>query len=373
MLKNRLMAIINLNEDNIATQELIKDRPLACLPLFGRYRVIDFILSNISNANISNVGVFSQRKTRSLYDHLGDGEPWDLDRIKDGLFIFSQQYEIHEKQMSGDIYTIFENLDYIENSSQEYILIATPYMIFNINFNKIFEEHLNSSAYITALYKSIDNADRDFFRSVTYNIEDDKIRSIGKNIGSTKKQNISLDCFIMKKSDFINLIYTNIEMGKNVYIEDAINDKLYSEKVNLHEIKSYVKCINSIRSYLDFSQDMLNPDISNELLKNPDNLIYTKIKDEAPTYFSDDSLVENSIVSSGCVIHGNVKNSVISRRVIIGEGSVIENCILMQNTVVEKNTYLKHLISDKNSRITSGKKLIGDFNMPIIVNKGETI
>lgn len=373
MMKNNLMAIINLNEDHVVVRELILDRPLACLPIAGRYRMIDFILSNISNAGINNVGVFAQRKTRSLYDHLGDGEPWDLDRIKDGLFIFSQQYELLEKPTHGDISILFENIDYIINSSQEYVLITTPYMIFNIGINEIFKSHIESDAYITTVYKNINNSDKDFIKCTTYNIDEGKIQSIGKNIGSKKEQNISLDLFIMKKTDFINLIYANIESGKNAYIQDAINDILYTQHVNLYETKGYLKCINNVRSYTEFSLDILDSNISNELLENDKNLVYTKIKDEAPTYFADDSYVDNSLVSSGCVIHGKVKNSVISRRVVIGEGAVVEDCILMQNTVVDKNAYLKNVIADKNSKITYGKKLIGDFNMPIIVNKGVKI
>ena len=125
MIKNNVMAIINLNEDHIKIRELTKNRPIASLPIGGRYRVIDFILSNITNASIYNVGVFAQRKTRSLHDHLGDGFPWDLDRIQDGLYVFSNQYELNEKQARGDISNIYENIDFISRSKQEYNLASS--------------------------------------------------------------------------------------------------------------------------------------------------------------------------------------------------------------------------------------------------------
>lgn len=373
MINEKLMAIINLNEDNITNQKLTKNRPLASLPIAGRYRLIDFILSNIANSGIRNVGIFTQRKTRSLYDHLGDGATWDLDRLKDGLFIFSQQHELHEKFIRGDINIIYENIDYIINSTQEYILITTPYMIYNIDFDKIYRNHLESEAKMTTLYKCVQNADRDFYRCTVYKIDGDKIASIGENIGSEKEKNISLNAVIMKKDDFVNLIYKNIETGENLYIEDALNKELLNSEVNLYNVNCYVKCVDNTRSYVEFSKDILNANISNEIFKNPNNLIYTKIKDEAPTYFSDTSSVENSIISSGSIIDGNVKHSIISRKVVIGEGAIVENCIILQNTIIEKNTYLKHIICDKNSIITSGKKLIGDFNMPIVINKGEKI
>lgn len=373
MIKKDLMAIINLNEDNISGRELIEKRPLACLPIGGRYRVIDFILSNLSNSGIGNIGIFSQRKTRSLYDHIGDGVSWDLSSIIDGLFVFSHQYEIYEKPVRGDIYTIYENIDYIEKSTQEYILITSSNMIYSINFGEMFKSHLESGKEITVLYTEIENADKTFFKNSTLNIKGNIINSIGVNLCGEKNQNISLECFIMKKDYFLDLIYSNIENGEHQYILDAISAKLIGADMNLYRFDGYVKCIQNISSYVEFSKDILDYNIYKELFKNPKNLIYTKVKNEAPTYFSYDSNVKNSIVSSGCIIEGTVKDSVISRRVIIGKGAVVENSIILQNTVIEENSYLKHVICDKNTRITHGKKMIGDFNMPIVIAKGETI
>lgn len=373
MIKNNVMAIINLNEDHIKIRELTKNRPIASLPIGGRYRVIDFILSNITNSYIYNVGVFAQRKTRSLHDHLGDGFPWDLDRIQDGLYVFSNQYELNEKQARGDISNIYENIDFISRSKQEYILITTPFMIYNMNFNDLFESHINSGATITALYKNVDDAHLNFYDCYVYSINNLKISSIGKNMCSRKEQNISMECFLMKKDYFIEMIYNTIETGEYVYLIDAINKSLLTEDVNLYKFNGYIKCIKDVRSYREFHQDILNEDISNEIFQSPNGLIYTKIKDEAPTYFSEDSKVENSVIASGCLIEGTVKNSVISRKVKVSKGSIVENCIIMQNCLIGENTYLNHVISDKNTVITDGKKLIGDFNMPIVVKKGEVI
>ena len=163
MSKSDLMALMSLNEDNIDMRDLTDERPVASLPIGGRYRLIDFILSNITNSGIFNVGLFAQRKVRSLNEHLGDGAPWDLDRIKDGLYLFSNSYEINEKLARGDIQNINENIDFISRSNQEYILVTTPYMIYNFNFNILFDSHINSGAEITAMYKEIDDAHLSFF------------------------------------------------------------------------------------------------------------------------------------------------------------------------------------------------------------------
>lgn len=373
MMKNDVMAILSLNEDHIKIRELTKNRPLASLPIAGRYRVIDFILSNITNAHIYNVGVYAQRKVRSLNDHLGDGFPWDLDRLQDGLFVFSPQTDINEKRSLGDLSIIYENIDFISRSKQEYVIIATPFMLYNINFNDVFESHINSNAKITALYKHVDNAHVSFYDCYVYSINNSKISSIGKNMCSRKEQNISMECFIMKKNEFLSLIYGSIESGQHIYLIDAINKFILENDTNLYKFNGYVKCVKDIKSYREFNSDILNEDISNEIFRSPNGLIYTKIKDEAPTYFSSDSKVENSVIASGCIIEGSVKNSVIFRKVRIAKGAIVENCIIMQNSIIGENTYINHMISDKNITISNGKKLIGDFNMPILVKKGDEI
>lgn len=373
MLKNNVMAIVNLNEDHIKMRELTKNRPIASLPIAGRYRMIDFTLSNITNSHIYNVGVFAQRKTRSLNDHLGDGSPWDLDRLQDGLYIFSNQYELNEKQVRGDIYNIYENIDFFKRSKQDYILVTNPFMIYNINFNDVFEAHINSDADITALYKDVNNAHISFYDNYVYSINNLKISSIGKNMCSKKDQNISMDTFLMKKDYFIDMIYESIETGEHMYLIDAVNKRLLQDNSNLYKFNGYLKCIIDVRSYREFNSDILNEEISNEIFRSQNGLIYTKIKDEAPTYFSDDSKVENSIIASGCLIEGTVKNSIIFRKVKVEKGAVIENSIIMQNCIIGENSYINNVLSDKNTHITNGKKLIGDFNMPIVVKKGEII
>ena len=370
MSKSDLMALMSLNEDNIDMRDLTDERPVASLPIGGRYRLIDFILSNITNSGIFNVGLFAQRKVRSLNEHLGDGAPWDLDRIKDGLYLFSNSYEINEKLARGDIQNINENIDFISRSNQEYILVTTPYMIYNFNFNILFDSHINSGAEITAMYKEIDDAHLSFFGSYIYTITNGKISSIGKNMCSKSKQNISMDCVIMKKDAFLKMILDTVQSGEHMYLIDAINAQLLKSDVNLFKFNGYVKCINDIRSYREFSRDILREEVSDEIFRNPNGLIYTKIKDEAPTYFSSDSKVENSIISSGCLIEGTVKNSIISRKVKIAKGAVVENSIVMQNCIIEENAYVSNMISDKSVTITSSRKLIGDFNMPVIIRKG---
>lgn len=373
MLKCPLMAIINLNEDHMRRNELTRNRPLASLPIAGRYRLIDFILSDITGASIYNVGIFAQRKIRSLNDHLGDGSTWDLDRLIDGMYIFSNNYEVDEKQLHGDLSNIFENIDFIERSPQDYILITNPYYIYTVDFTEVYDAHISSGCDITAMFKTVDNANVDFYNVPVYNINNDRISSVGRNMCSSNVKNISMNTFIMKKEKFIELVYSAVETGEFTYLEDMINSYILKSNCNLYRFNGYLKAITDIKSYRDFNKEILNKEVADDIFKNPVVRIYTKTKDEAPTYFDVSSDVKNSIIASGCMIEGVVKNSVISRKVKIGKGSVVENSILLQNTVVEDAVYINNVIADKNAVITANKKLIGDINMPIIIKKGDRI
>lgn len=373
MFRNPIMAIINLNEDHIRKNDLILNRPLATLPIAGRYRLIDFILSNITAAGITNVGIFAQRKIRSLNDHIGDGSTWDLDRLVDGLYIFSNRYELNEKQAVGDIQNVFENIDFIERSNQEYILVTNPYFIFTINFDEVLDAHISSQADITALYKTVENADVDFYKSTVYNVNNGKISSIGKNMCSSNERNISMGCYLLNREKFLELMYSAIETGQYNYLDNMLQSYMLESECNLYRYNGFLKAVTDIKSYREFNNALLDENIGDEIFQNPNVQIYTKTKDEAPTFFDSTSDVKNSIVASGCIIQGKVKNSIIARKVIIEKDAVVENSILLQNTVIGEGAYINNVITDKNVTIQEKKKLIGDINMPIIIKKGETI
>lgn len=359
------IGIINLDEREDQMRELTITRPLASVPIGGRYRVIDFILSNMTNAGIESIGIFAKNSSRSLMDHLSNGRPWDLHRKRDGLkfFNFGQAAPVDD-----DVHIFADNLDYFKYGKQEYILIAPSYMICNIDFTeakKYFEE---SNADITMIYKRVNNADDHFYGCDLINIENDRVVSVGKNIGNNKEATIGMEMFLMKKDLFIGLIYECIKTGRWSKIKRCIYAKLSDYKVNAYEFTGYLSCINSLSSYYNANMDLLNTRINNELFfdKGP---IYTKTKDEAPTKYTKDSKVVNSIVANGCYVEGIVENSIISRRVKINKGAIIKNCIILQNTVIGPNAKLTNVITDKCSYIAKGENLMGSKNYPIVIEK----
>ncbi|MBC2397351.1 glucose-1-phosphate adenylyltransferase [Clostridium tetanomorphum] len=360
------MGVLSLYEEESNIRPLTLGRPLASIPIGGRYRIIDFILSNMVNSGITNVGVFGKTKSRSLLDHLGSGKPWDLDRKINGLFIFNFG---HMASCDGNLECLINNMEYFSRSKQKYVIMASSSMICNINFKEAAKCHEESQKDITLIYKSVHDGKNNFLGCHTINIgENNKVLSIGKNIGKEDKINVFMEMFIMKKEFLIKLITKCLQTGCEKSIKDYIENNIKLLNTNVYKFNGYLNCVNSINSYFKANMNMLNENIRKELFYE-NGLIYTKVKDEPPTKYGECSSIHNSLIANGCLINGTVKNSIIGRRVKIGKGSVLENCIIMQGSKIEENVILKNVIIDKNNIIQKGKELKGDSEFPVVIEK----
>lgn len=368
MLKD-YMGIISLSEDESNIRSLTVHRPIASIPIFARYRVIDFILSNMKNAGITNVGIFTQTASRSLIDHIGTGKSWDMNRKNDGLFIFNRYLNA---VVSSDIKLLKNNLEFLYRSKKNKVIFASSYMICNMDLEEIAYEHEKSDADVTVVYKKVENGDNMFLNCDTLNLgKDGRVTSVGRNLCLTDTANVSMDVFIMNKEFVIDCILRCIQDGGYETIKQYIYANLKKFDVRAHEFKGYVGCINSVNSYYRVSMDILDYNVMNELLNS--SKVYTKSNDSAPTKYLNGSEIVNSLVANGCVIKGTVKNSIISRGVIIEEGAEVINSIVFPKCVINKNAKLKNVILDKNVEIEDDKVLIGDKNYPVVIEKGSYV
>lgn len=360
------MGILNLNENETNIISLTKNRPLASIPIAARYRIIDFALSNMVNSGLKNIGIFTQSKSRSLVDHLGSGKPWDLDRRLNGLFVFN--FGIANTSLN-DAEMLWNNMEYIYRSKEKNVIISPSYMLGNIDYIKAVEYHEAKQQDITVIYKNIKTGTKNFLDCDVLNIdENNNVLSVGKNIGAYDSLDISMEMFIMKKDLLISLINKCIQTGAYCTIKDAIYKSVKDLNVTAYEFKGYLQCINSISSYYKANMGMLNLKTTKELFFS-NGPIYTKIKDEPPTKYSDKSKVKNSIIADGCVIEGIVENSVISRGVVVHTGAEIKNCIILQNCEIKENSKLFNVIMDKNVIVDKGRQLNGDEEFPLVIEK----
>jgi len=371
-----VMGIINLGESEENINNLTHHRPIASIPHIGRYRVIDFIISNMVNAGIENIGVFTGNKFGSLVDHLGSGKAWDLDRKIDRLYVLSPEHKSTKPfYQEGDIRNFKEHLNYIKKSRQEYVMISKSYMVFNMDLKDAAEFHKDSGADITILYKKTTTKQDFFIDCDTLNLDENgKVISIGTNTGVGPCPNISMEVYIMKKEMLVGMIEDAIAFGDANYLKEMILKKVYDEKtfVNSYGYTGYLACINSLINYFKENMEILNQDNYQELFTGH-GLIFTKVKDEAPTKYSASCNVKNSLLANGCIIEGHVENSVIFRGVKIGKGAVVKNSIVMQRTVIEEGASIEYSIIDKSVKITENKQLRGDEKSPIVIMKESVI
>ncbi len=367
------LGIINLSEEEVNIQELTKVRPIAGLPFAGRYRIVDFMLSNLVNGGVNNVAIFTQNKFRSLIDHIGSGKAWDLDRKITGINVFNPAFNYNRiVQTYGDIEHFHQSLDYIKYASEEYVILSRSYMICNIDVKKAFKEHVKSDSDITIVYKNVENNEKYHNLDILNIGMNNSLISIGKNAGKLNKVNLSMEMYIMKKDILVKVIEDAVEKGDSNYLKQALFLELVNYKISTYKYDGYLACINSSKNFYDANMDMLNMDIYTQLFNN-ERPIFTKVKDEPSTIYRENSNVKNSLVANGCDVEGEVVNSIIFRDVHIEEGTKISNSIIMQRSTIEENCSLNNVISDKYVRITKDSVLAGDKKAPYIIAKGLTI
>ena len=367
---NNCIGIINLDENEQKTTELTRRRPLASLPIAGRYRVVDFVLSNMTNSGIEAIGIFTKNKSRSLMDHLTNGRPWDIHRKKDGLkvFNFGDIDPVHD-----DVHNFLENIDYFDYSKKEYTLICSSYMICNINYNELIKYHIAEGNDVTTVYKNVKHVEDNFIGCQVLNLDEkSRVIGVGENVGLMNSANINMEMYIMKTDLFIDMIYECIRGGIYKKIKNYINGNIDKLKVGGYEFKGYLACINSIGAYYDANMEFLNEKVNKELFYN-NFPIYTKPKDACPTQYTETSSVVNSIIANGSYIEGTVRNCVIGRNVYIGKGSVIENCVILQNTVIGNNVTMNNAITDKGTLIDDNEEVKGLEHNPVIIPKKRVV
>ncbi|QGU93871.1 glucose-1-phosphate adenylyltransferase subunit GlgD [Clostridium bovifaecis] len=360
------MGIISLNEEDDHIKSLTGSRPLAAVPIGGRYRLIDFVLSNMVNAGLTNIGIFTQGNSRSLLHHLEAGKPWDLNRRINGLFLFNFNFTYSK---TNDIYLLKDNIDYLYRSKQNNVIFSSSNMICNIDYTKAIKFHEEQGSDITIIYKNVNNAENSFIQCNTLNLDsNNRVISIGKNTGIKPICSISMDMLIMSKTALINLLNECISTGYYKSLRDCVYSCCSSLNIKGYEFKGYLECVNFTNSYYKVNMDILNPKINKELFFGT-GAIYTKVTDAPPTKYEVGSAVSNSLIANGCIIEGSIRNSVISRRVVIHKGASLDGCIILPNCEIKENAKLSGVIIDKNVVIEKGKELKGDAQFPVVIEK----
>lgn len=371
-----VLGLINLHENEELLKELTRLRPLAAVPFGGRYRLIDFVLSNMVNSGIVNVGIVVKHKYRSIMDHLRSGKEWDLARKRDGLFILPPPDHTHYANSiyKGDLEHFHTHVDYLERSTQEYVIVAGSHTIYNTDYREAFRYHLEKQADITILYKDEQPAPgKQFSLATVLTVADDgRVTDIHVATGRVAAGPVCLETYIMRKELLLQIIEVCIARGEYDFVKEGIVKRMDQYRVFGFPFTGYMAKINSVQSYFRANMDLLHPEIWQDLyLKS--GAVYTKVKDEPPANYRDQAAVGNVLVANGCVIEGRVENSVLFRSVKVHRGAYVNNCIIMQKCEIGPNAVLENIICDKDVKISSAKRMIGDKNYVMVIEKGMMI
>ncbi|GFI46316.1 glycogen biosynthesis protein GlgD [Lachnospiraceae bacterium] len=372
------LGIIFPNSYDSLVPELVNVRLMASIPFASRYRLIDFTLSSMTHANIDNISVMVNNNYHSLMDHLDSGREWDLVRKNGGLHIFPPFAEKESKPYIGRVTALANILDFLRDEKEKYVIMTDTNIVVNFDFRAMLKAHIDSGADVTIAYNeqelpesvmTYQSNDKGFY--YTFDIEEGRVKKIYVNPRVPGVQNFAMNIFIIEREMLIDLINTAFVRGQEFFERDVLLPQLNKLNVQAYKYDGYVARISDMKSYFDENMKLLDDYNLDALFSGPS--IYTKIRDDNPTRYIEGAKVQNVMVADGCVIEGEVENSVIFRGVKIAKGAKVKNCILMQDTVVEAGANVEYLITDKNVTITAGKEMKGTDTFPVYISKFQTV
>ena len=328
---NNYVGVINLDENESNIKDITFTDPLASISIAARYKVIDFVLSNMTNSGVDNIGIFVNNKSKKLINYLSDTKLWDLNRKNSNLRVFNFGVK---NLFEEDINNFLENIEFIKNSRKKYVIMAPSYMICNIDYNLVLEEHIKSGNEVTMVYKDIIEDNKNFFGCDVLRLnENSRVIGINKNMYDDKNSCINMEMYVMEIELFIGIVEECSLSGKFKKVKDYLHSNLDILLVGAYKFNGYLGCVNSVNNYYDINMDFLKGEVNKELfdIHRP---IYSKYNDDGPTYYGNLSVVSNSVVASECYIGGSIRNSVLYNRVYIGERCEVKNSVLMKNVKV---------------------------------------
>ncbi|MCR5101716.1 MAG: glucose-1-phosphate adenylyltransferase subunit GlgD [Butyrivibrio sp.] len=348
-------------------------RPISSFSFLGRYRIIDFPLSSLSNSNIERIQVYASQNPRSLAEHLGSGRIYNINSKRGKLQLLFNQDSTVNNIYNTDILAYTENLSIIERMHQPYVIITPGYMIFKQDYGKLLEDHIQSGADITLLYHRVSNAKESFRNCATVNLNRQKgVVSIEPNAGNASDKNIFMDTYIMKRELFVELIRLANKVSSVFRLVDVINMENKELDIRGHSHKGFFAAVTDFKSYFDANMQLLDFKLASELITD-EWPIYTRTTDACPVKYTGCSSVKNSMVANGCVIEGTVENSIIGRGVVIKKGAFIKDCVIMGHTVIDKDVHLENQVVDKWAKIKNVKEIISTPDQPGYVKREDVL
>lgn len=374
MKTNRMCAFLGNLHNYEGLAPLTDHRPVATLPFDSKYRLIDFNLSSLANANIHSVFmVFNYDESRSVFDHLGGGTEWNLDGINNRFFIYLFEREAEKMKDHNGYYDAV--IDYLEKAKSKYMVYFSSKVLCNIDLKALLNIHLlhEDHSDLTVVYKKMPKEDiYDTDLVLNFN-EDSKVASktSGKDVADGEIANLCTDIYIVKVERLLAALRQSQKDGVGTHVESCLRSMI-DENTTAYEYTGYLSNIFDVKSYYKANMDMLTPAKFNSLMY-ANQKIYTKVHNEFPTYYSDSAVVNNAQVGTGCEVEGEVVHSILGRTVVVKQGAKIEDSLVHSSCVIGEGAKIQYAILDKNCKVADHVSIIGTPENPVVVSKASNV
>lgn len=374
---NEIIGIIMDTKPDSSLGELSRTRNLPAVQFGGRYRLIDFPLSNMVLSGIKHVGIVIYSKYSTLLEHLGAGMSWGLDRKTEGLKILpTASPALYNSELRFDLKDLSVNADFLRKAKQEYVLLTGSAILHRMDYRRMLDAHIEKDADFTMLYKqeqydegTISNPERMQYLEFIGLGPNGRVVSTG-NKPRAGSNNLWLETVLVSKDMLIDCMNLAIASGGQKDLFDIINDNIRTLRVFGINHDGYIAKINSLPNYYDSNMDLKKEEARNALFYD-NGPVYTRSVDRPPTKYFETADVRDSLISTGCFIHGKVEGSVLSRNTYVGEGSVVKNCVLLRRCRIEGNVHIENAILDSEVVISSGitLKIDSSGGKPLVIGK----
>lgn len=368
----RAIGVVLAGGNNKAMKELSNKRAIAAMPVAGSYRSIDFALSNMSNSHIQRVAVITQYNARSLNEHLSSSKWWDFGRKQGGLFVFNPTITADNSVWyRGTADCLYQNLNFLKSSHEPYVVIASGDGVYKLDYNKVLEYHIERKADVTVVVKELSPEEDASRFGIVKLADDNKIIDFEEKPIESTGNIVSTGVYIIRRRQLIELLEKAASEDRYDFVKDILIRYKNVKRLYAYKLDSYWSNISSADSYYKTNMDFLKKDVRDHFFNTyPD--IYSKVDDLPPAKYNPGAEVKNSLVASGCIVNGVVENSVLFKKVYVGNNCVIKNSVILNDVYIGDNTVIENCIVESRDTIRSNTRHIGEEGqIKIVVEKNE--
>ena len=368
----RAIGIILAGGRSNRMRELSKKRGVCAMPVAGSYRAIDFALSNMEYSRVQKVAVLTQFNSHSLNEHLSSSKWWDFGRKQGGMYLFTPSFTNENSNWyRGTADAIAQNISFLKNSHEPYVLIASGDCVYKMDYNEVLEYHIAKRADITVVVKDVP-VDTNVARYGTVSMDDDgRITEFVEKPLITNSHTISCGIYVIRRRQLIELLEKCEEEGRFDFVQDILIRYKDIKRIYGYKMNDYWSNIASVDDYYNTNMDFLKPEVRNFFFKQYPE-VHSKVKDLPPAKYNTGGNIRNSLLSSGCIVNGTVEDSVLFQQVYVGNNCVIRNSLILNDVYIGDNTFIDNCIVESDSTIQTNSYYKGENGIRIIAEeKGE--